>query len=190
MTSVLTTAAERPAARAKGTVRPSAMPITTSRTDSVAVKCFSICGVAGMTISVGDLQFEDPRRPASSEWQLAVRLGRVELERAAGGFSKFNCVNDLLDCSRLRASHVLHSDGMKRLECRGSGHRFQNNLTNHVCFVISASMRSFAHITVYAQNREDAPVRDEFDALWLPADGLGYRCSQLICYRGRCLRVD
>lgn len=33
--------------------QPSAMPITTSRTDSDAVKCFSMCGVAGMMISIG-----------------------------------------------------------------------------------------------------------------------------------------
>src|SRR6516162_9031450 len=42
------TAAERPAARAKGTVRPSAMPMTTSRTVSDPVKCFSTCGVVGI----------------------------------------------------------------------------------------------------------------------------------------------
>src|ERR1700674_5077544 len=42
------TAPESPAARAKGTVSPSAMPITTSRTNSPAVKCFSICGARGI----------------------------------------------------------------------------------------------------------------------------------------------
>jgi hypothetical protein len=41
------TAAESPAARAKGTVKPSAIPITTSRTDSEPVKCFSRCGIVG-----------------------------------------------------------------------------------------------------------------------------------------------
>src|ERR1700732_3470958 len=38
----------RPAARAKGTVKPSDMPITMSRTVLLAVKCFSMCGVIGM----------------------------------------------------------------------------------------------------------------------------------------------
>ena len=53
-TSVLATAAERPAASANGTVRPSAIPITTSRTLSEEVKCFSMCGVAGTgTLLVG-----------------------------------------------------------------------------------------------------------------------------------------
>lgn len=42
------TAPERPAASANGTVRPSDIPITTSRTAAVAVKCCSTCGVAGM----------------------------------------------------------------------------------------------------------------------------------------------
>src|SRR5512140_3790365 len=37
-------APERPAARAKGTVSPSDIPMTTSRTASVAVKCRSTCG--------------------------------------------------------------------------------------------------------------------------------------------------
>jgi hypothetical protein len=41
-------APERPAARARGTVRPSAMPITMSRTRAEERKCFSICGVTGM----------------------------------------------------------------------------------------------------------------------------------------------
>jgi len=37
----------RPAARANGTVNPSDIPITTSRTASLEVKCFSTCGVSG-----------------------------------------------------------------------------------------------------------------------------------------------
>jgi hypothetical protein len=42
------TAPDNPAANANGTVRPSDMPITMSRTDSEAVKCFSTSGVCGM----------------------------------------------------------------------------------------------------------------------------------------------
>src|SRR5229473_3470342 len=44
-------APEIPAARAKGTVRPSDIPITTSRTDSGAVKWCSVWGVAGIQVS-------------------------------------------------------------------------------------------------------------------------------------------
>lgn len=36
-------APDNPAARAKGTVRPSDTPMITSRTISPAVKCFSLC---------------------------------------------------------------------------------------------------------------------------------------------------
>src|SRR5579883_2820024 len=43
------TAPESPAASAKGTVRPSDMPMTISRTVSPAVKCCSTCGVWGIT---------------------------------------------------------------------------------------------------------------------------------------------
>src|SRR6476659_6769244 len=38
----------RPAASANGTVKPSDIPITMSRTVSPAVKCFSTCGVRGI----------------------------------------------------------------------------------------------------------------------------------------------
>src|SRR6185436_8195407 len=41
-----------PAASAKGTVKPSDMPMTTSRTTSPAVKWRSICGVCGMNLLV------------------------------------------------------------------------------------------------------------------------------------------
>src|SRR5579872_3302212 len=41
------TAPVRPAAKAKGTVSPSAIPITMSRTTSDDWKCFSTCGVRG-----------------------------------------------------------------------------------------------------------------------------------------------
>src|SRR5690348_17799836 len=42
------TAAVMPAASAKGTVRPSAIPMTTSRTLALAVKCDSTCSLVGM----------------------------------------------------------------------------------------------------------------------------------------------
>src|SRR5438128_12588519 len=42
------TAPLSPAASAKGTVSPSAIPMTTSRTIALAVKWVSMCGVSGM----------------------------------------------------------------------------------------------------------------------------------------------
>src|ERR1700722_8405175 len=48
MMRVVVEAPDNPAASAKGTVRPSAIPITMSRTNSDAVKCDSTCGVCGM----------------------------------------------------------------------------------------------------------------------------------------------
>src|ERR1700719_1220333 len=45
---VFCTAPESPAARAKGTVSPSAMPITTSRTKFVAMKWVSTCSACAM----------------------------------------------------------------------------------------------------------------------------------------------
>src|ERR1700733_6145927 len=49
---VLVSAPDNPAASAKGTVRPSAIPMTMSRTNSEAVKCDSTCGVCGIFFQV------------------------------------------------------------------------------------------------------------------------------------------
>src|SRR5258708_15263788 len=52
MIRVVVSAPDNPAASAKGTVNPSAIPITISRTNSDAVKCFSTCGVCGIFFQV------------------------------------------------------------------------------------------------------------------------------------------
>src|ERR1700722_16083138 len=52
MMRVVVSAPDSPAASAKGTVSPSAMPITMSRTNSEAVKCDSTCGVCGIFFQV------------------------------------------------------------------------------------------------------------------------------------------
>src|SRR5579863_5796363 len=51
MIQVFGTAPESPAASANGTVKPSDMPMTTSRTNSLAVKCRSMWAVWGIAIS-------------------------------------------------------------------------------------------------------------------------------------------
>src|SRR5262249_52544089 len=53
-----------PAASANGTVRPSAIPITTSRTTSPAVKWRSTCGVCGMA-GAGGGSMPEHRRGAT-----------------------------------------------------------------------------------------------------------------------------
>src|SRR5713226_3752211 len=52
MIRVVVSAPDSPAASANGTVSPSAIPITISRTNSDAVKCFSTCGVCGIFFQV------------------------------------------------------------------------------------------------------------------------------------------
>src|SRR5712692_6097244 len=52
MIRVVVSAPDNPAASANGTVNPSAIPITISRTNSDAVKCFSTCGVCGIFFQV------------------------------------------------------------------------------------------------------------------------------------------
>src|SRR5450432_3277025 len=63
MMRVVMSAPDNPAASANGTVSPSAIPITTSRTNSEAVKCVSTCGVCGIFFQVsprsGGLLFEN-----------------------------------------------------------------------------------------------------------------------------------
>src|SRR5574341_2696120 len=51
MMPVEATAPVSPAASAKGTVNPSDIPMTMSLTTSLAVKCFSMCGVCGIATS-------------------------------------------------------------------------------------------------------------------------------------------
>src|SRR4051812_46639351 len=78
------TAPLRPAASANGTVRPSDMPMTTSRTVSLAVKWRSVCGVRGMARALC-------RVPAS---------GCVELRDVS------HVRDELLHVERLAVDHV------------------------------------------------------------------------------------
>src|SRR5438093_13279375 len=113
MTLVRSTAPESPAAKAKGTVSPSDIPMTMSRTVSPAVKCFSMWGVCGMPPPVG---FRAKRKclpilPANRD----ARCARVvsdrgeELRHRPGPAARV----------RMRASHVGHQDDGTR--ARGSG---------------------------------------------------------------------
>src|ERR1700722_4776857 len=52
MMRVVVSAPDNPAASANGTVSPSAIPMTMSRTNSEAVKCDSTCGVCGIFFQV------------------------------------------------------------------------------------------------------------------------------------------
>src|SRR5207245_8865178 len=66
---VFCTAPKSPAARANGTVSPSDMPITTSRTKLPAVKCFSTCGARGIKQPPDEIS----NTPASAEPHAAHR---------------------------------------------------------------------------------------------------------------------
>src|SRR5882672_4251942 len=81
MIGVDSTAPDRPAASAKGTVSPSDMPITMSRIVSEAVKCFSTCGVWG----TGDLRLgagNAPTAPRTGSW-ICYRES-LDLDHAVG----------------------------------------------------------------------------------------------------------
>src|SRR2546425_6164595 len=66
---------ETPAARANGTVRPSAMPITMSRTIALAVKCCSTCGVSGMAPHILTISTAASRYPLAMPPEATVLLG-------------------------------------------------------------------------------------------------------------------
>src|SRR2546422_4314585 len=70
ITRVDSTAPDRPAARAKGTVSPSDMPITMSRIVSEAVKCFSTCGVWG----TGNLHLDVVNAPGTTCYGRSLNL--------------------------------------------------------------------------------------------------------------------
>src|SRR5260221_41735 len=71
-------APDRPAARANGTVKPSAMPMTTSRTFSPAVKCFSTWGVEGIGVSEVQQDERDQSGNGLDEQDLPVGGDRSE----------------------------------------------------------------------------------------------------------------
>ncbi len=64
------TAPDKPAASANGTVKPSDMPMTMSRTDAEAVKCFSMWAVWGTGLSLSG--------------RIVVNAGRLSVSLAAG----------------------------------------------------------------------------------------------------------
>src|SRR5438132_1136255 len=66
---------ETPAARANGTVRPSAMPITMSRTIALAVKCCSTCGVSGMAPHILTISTAASRYPLAMPPEATILLG-------------------------------------------------------------------------------------------------------------------
>src|SRR5580704_5022104 len=75
MMRVAATAPERPAARANGTVSPSAMPITTSRTNSEAVKCDSMCWAWGIAPSLC--------QPGAQAFEIAEKVQKHRLKSGA-----------------------------------------------------------------------------------------------------------
>jgi len=55
-----------------GTVKPSDIPITMSRTVSEAVKCFSTCGVCGTGLVLVSVRVLDHSTPQRSTFGLSV----------------------------------------------------------------------------------------------------------------------
>jgi len=107
------TAPERPAASANGTVNPSAMPITTSRTNSPAVKCFSTWGVMGILRSDLRMRFEIFLRlahhlPLAVIGELAMRIFERQPQRAPHLDAHFRC--DIVDAPRHIAQQVKADD--------------------------------------------------------------------------------
>src|SRR5215470_19737443 len=85
------TAPESPAASANGTVRPSAIPITTSRTNRPAVKWDSTCGVSGIWRSDLRMGFEIFQGFANDLAFAAIgKLGGGFLERQPLGAPDLN----------------------------------------------------------------------------------------------------
>src|SRR2546422_4283789 len=66
---------ETPAARANGTGRPSAMPITMSLTIALAVKCCSTCGVSGMAPHILTISTAASRYPQAMPPEATILLG-------------------------------------------------------------------------------------------------------------------
>src|SRR2546426_541548 len=66
---------ETPAASANGTVSPSDIPITMSRTIALAVKCCSTCGVSGMAPHILTISRATSRYPLAMPPEATILLG-------------------------------------------------------------------------------------------------------------------
>src|SRR5512141_2571034 len=95
------TAPVSPAAKAKGTVRPSAMPITMSRTTSEDWKCFSTWGVRGnqlrleISASIRPRNFRNLlRRAFRDDAPAAVAALGAEIDHPVGAPDHFEVVLD------------------------------------------------------------------------------------------------
>src|ERR1700757_3082773 len=113
MSRVELTAPDRPAASAKGTVSPSDMPMTTSRTKSPAVKCFSTCGVSGIVCSNLRMGFEIEPGLAyhlafSAVGELAERLGQRKPQGTPDFHPHFG--SDLVDAAGLVTQKIEADD--------------------------------------------------------------------------------
>src|SRR5271156_5918377 len=89
MIRVVVSAPDNPAASAKGTVSPSAIPITMSRTNSEAVKWDSTCGVCGIFFQVSPSVGIASRRnllgsPLSHDLAAAVATLRSQVDYPIG----------------------------------------------------------------------------------------------------------
>src|SRR5580704_7636875 len=73
------TAPERPAAKAKGTVRPSDIPMTMSRTSAVAAKCVSTWAGDVGGAGVGSESIAIPEVYLSAVWGLRAGVGSGSL---------------------------------------------------------------------------------------------------------------
>src|SRR5437899_5388821 len=82
------TAPLRPAARAKGTVSPSAIPITTSRTTALAVKWRSIWGVCGMRAGLYHARFSGAH-PGCGRARTSVVIRRMFVMLLCGSAPAF-----------------------------------------------------------------------------------------------------
>src|SRR5271157_5807833 len=80
--AVEATAPVNPAASAKGTVSPSDIPMTTSRTAAVAVKCFSMCSTVGILASLARRRYFQracrDRRRGAYNYRATTAIQEVE----------------------------------------------------------------------------------------------------------------
>src|SRR5665213_4352798 len=95
------TAPLRPAASANGTVRPSAIPMTTSRTTCDDSKCFSTCSVCGIGCGFqvsASIRFRDLRdlfrRAFGNNPPAAVAALRTEVDHPIRPANHFQIVLD------------------------------------------------------------------------------------------------
>src|SRR3989454_59777 len=137
---------ETPAASANGTVSPSDIPITMSRTIALAVKCCSTCGVSGMAPHILTISRAASRYPLAMPPEATILLGAalVFLGFVVGTFGTLLILIAVLLFSGIPAAPSARADARQIVDASGAAHVYHVDAWKGVIMSFVAGVRSSA----------------------------------------------